>query len=366
MAFRLTYDEIREMIVRTVCSIPMARAIVRRAGYDAAIGRGFPPGGLIYQALVKLSDDDNDVGWANVGPPLYRWDVPPMDQWQDIRAVGDYLITANRNQVDSPIWHTVEPASIMLASWHGTNTGLRSGASNANDLGFQFNPYRRWSYIGFDIFSSSVWSYWVKYGGDRVDQTTGQGSDNPALYPTDVEQQLTYPEHWTGKVLRCDQGFYVAGAVERARLQVYVTRCSPLARVLGFFDYFFIDTSGSTVVESGSPNVNDVPRPLEFRDVYPFDPQDEANYVGNHYYASTQPFIRLNTPSPGYYDSGWVDVTIPEHVVNQQTSVGLTGVIKWEDPGMNDAGIVFAEVQGQPRDVPPFFDWVFHREPPER
>lgn len=75
MAFRRTYDEILELIKKQLLSTPLARAIVRKSGVrpgSSTSGEDGEPGFLFasgdpWDAIVKLSDTDYNVGWRKNG-----------------------------------------------------------------------------------------------------------------------------------------------------------------------------------------------------------------------------------------------------------------------------------------------------------
>lgn len=127
MAFRITYDEILELIKKTLLRTDVARAIVRRAGArpgDGSAASGvtgkLPPGGSPWWALTKMSDEDFDVDWRPLGfGSRYLKDVD-----------GGWVTESG------------PPCNMRILSWSRLrDSKLRSGVDNADRFGYAFDPY---------------------------------------------------------------------------------------------------------------------------------------------------------------------------------------------------------------------------------
>lgn len=189
MAFRITYDEILELIKKTLLRTDVARAIVRRAGArpgdftGASTGRAvLPPGGLPWMALTKLSDEDFDVGWrfAGYGPGF-------------LQDVDNGWVTPNG-----------PPCNTRILTWTRLrDSRLRSGVSNNDRFGFSIDPYwpktrndgvvvvdewyernRNWAFFGdyAELFDRTVMS-WRFLGGDNRIPIWSVGTNDP--FPLD-------------------------------------------------------------------------------------------------------------------------------------------------------------------------------------
>lgn len=131
MAFKRTYNEIRELILKTALDPDMARGIMRKAGLISGLGGGDDDGTIIGEQLLNPlpSDDEpqrprrrvqNDLFWPYSGFA----GVPPGDTYWDHGIVQSGIITYDETKYTVNLISTLEALGIgKLADpqirWHG-------------------------------------------------------------------------------------------------------------------------------------------------------------------------------------------------------------------------------------------------------
>lgn len=118
MSFRRTYDEILELIKKKLLDARIARGIVRKSGIRPGAGGSGDGSGLLFKngdpfdAIVKLSADDYDVGWRKNG-------IGPVQTFNSGPPCNLRLFTFTRLR----------------------DSLLRSGTSNSGRFGYCFDPH---------------------------------------------------------------------------------------------------------------------------------------------------------------------------------------------------------------------------------
>lgn len=332
---RRTWDEVRELILRVVFQIPVAKEIVRRAGYFAS-GTGLPPGGKKGEVVQKLSDEDYDVVWGPGGEYVYDWSKDEMsgvERFPYVRSIPEFR---QLNYQDGSFWHMVEPCPVAVATWQGINSaGLYSGAANQGDVGFEFDPY---------FYPNS--SYTRPYGAPPEPPTAQPGYDDPTY--TGTGSRRDFPEHWDGNFLHARYQNIFAASGRQARLQAYCTRTSGQGKVTAYLEY-----------PHRVPLVEGVVDVVEVTD-------ELSGFQITRFFDEVFP-IEIELSGTGYFDTGWVDLPGPwfrsfEQPGSQAILQDATSAYLFvEDPEENKLGIPFAELTVRLWEPEQWWDWVFNR-----